>query len=200
VLLAAGAASRFGTPKQALSIDGISMVRRAAITAIKAGLAPVVVVIGAHAELVTRSLDGLDIHLADNPHWSAGMGSSLAAGVRQVLEWVPSLQAIMVLLADQPAISTVDLAHMLQRRGLRPERILAAQYDGHLGPPCIFPDRYFNELARLDGPTGARSLLERYAGHVDTYDLPSGAFDIDTPDDHASWMASRRAAEPDRES
>ena len=36
-----------------------------------------------------------------------------------------------------------------------------------LAPPCLFPRDCFAELARLSGPRGARSVLERHADRVD---------------------------------
>lgn len=192
VLLAAGSASRFGAPKQVLVIDGMPMVRRAAIAALDAGLSPVVVVTGAHGDVVAESLVGLDVHVAAHADWANGMGSSLAAGVKAIARQTPSSQALMVLLADQPSIGAEDLRWMLDAHALAPTRILAARYDGHLGPPCLFPRAYFSDLAALDGPSGARGLLEKYVSYVDAYDLQAAAFDIDTPADHASWQAGRQ--------
>lgn len=196
VLLAAGNASRFGSAKQVLSIDGRPMVRHAAMTALAAGLAPVVVVVGAHAQQVIESLSGLDIHLVHNPDWSGGMGGSLACGVKAALKHAPSLQAMMVLLADQPAIRSADLHAMLEQQAHRPDRILAAYYEGHTGPPCIFPAGIFEELGKLSGSEGARQVLKRHADAVDTWAMPSAALDIDTPADHAVWLASHRTSEP----
>lgn len=198
VLLAAGKASRFGAPKQVLLIEGEPMVRRMAIAAVAAGLKPVVVVTGAHHELVAASLEDLDIHIINHEDWSRGMGGSLAAGVKAMLELVPSLPSMMVLLADQPSIGAMELTEMLQVHARSPGRILAASYDGHLGPPCLFPRSCFGELAALGGERGARAVLEQYAGRVDTHDLPAAAFDIDTPADHASWLQRRQNESSDR--
>lgn len=196
VLLAAGSASRFGTPKQVLDIDGMPMVRRMAIAALSAGLSPVTVVTGAHGDVVAASLAGLDVQVIVHADWASGMGSSLAAGMRAIVQLGISLQAVMVLLADQPSIGAEDLERMVQTHARAPERILAARYDGHLGPPCLFPSMYFSDLATLDGPSGARTVLEQHATCVDAYDLPVAAFDIDTPADHASWLAGRRHDPP----
>jgi molybdenum cofactor cytidylyltransferase len=197
VVLAAGNASRFGAAKQVLSIDGTPMVRRAVLTALAAGLAPVVVVVGAHAQAVRESLAGLDIHFADNPDWMDGMGGSLAYGVNAALTQAPRLQVLMVLLADQPSIQPTDLQAMLEQHARHPDRILAAHYGGHSGPPCLFPASTFAELALLTGPEGARGVLKRHAKSVDTFALPSAALDIDTPADHAAWLAGHRSIEPD---
>jgi len=116
------------------------------------------------------------------------------------MKLTPSLSAMMVLLADQPAILASEIKAMLEQHARRPGRILAAHYTGHLGPPCIFPTGTLEELAALAGPDGARGVLRRHAALVDSYPLPSAAFDIDTPADHAAWLAKQRLMTPDEDS
>lgn len=191
VLLAAGNASRFGTAKQSLLIDGVPMVRRAAMAALDAGLSPVIVVIGAHGDAVEHSLGGLPVQLTGNPDWASGMGSSLALGVRTAVATETLPHEVLVMLTDQPGILAAELNAMIEAHASAPERIRAARYEGHLGPPCLFPRAYFDELIAMDGTSGARRLLERHADCVDAHDLPSAAFDIDTPADHAAWLAKQ---------
>jgi CTP:molybdopterin cytidylyltransferase MocA len=189
VLLAAGNASRFGAAKQTLPIEGIPMVRRAAMAALEAGLSPVIVVTGAYAEAVKTCLAGLPVQLTENPDWTTGMGSSLGLGVRTAMAMEAMPHALLVLLADQPGISAADLKALVDAYASAPGRIRAARFEGHLGPPCLFPRAYFGELASLQGTKGARRLLEHYLDRVDGHDLPAAAFDIDTPADHAVWLA-----------
>ena len=121
VILAAGEASRYGSPKQLLAIDGMPMVRRIAGNALSAGLQPVMVVVGSGAERVVDCLDQLDVHVVHNLHWASGMGGSIAAGARALMMQADQLQSVMVMLADQPAIRVVDLERMLARHAQSPE-------------------------------------------------------------------------------
>lgn len=191
VLLAAGNASRFGATKQTVLIEGIPMVRRAAMAALDAGFSPVIVVLGAHGDAVEHCLADLPVQLIENPDWASGMGSSLALGVRTAVATKATLHEVLVMLADQPGIGATDLNAMIEVHASSPERILAARYEGHLGPPCLFPRAYFDELISMHGTSGARRLLECHADCVDPHDLPSAAFDIDTPADHAAWLAKQ---------
>jgi molybdenum cofactor cytidylyltransferase len=191
VILAAGEARRYGSPKQLLSIDGEPMVRRIASNALAAGLRPVMVVVGSGAQRVRECLDLPDVHTVENIHWASGMGSSIAAGVRALMMQPTSWQSLMVMLADQPAIRVEDLARMLATHAQSPQRILACQHEGRFGPPCIFPWSHASELAALDGASGAHVLLQRHAATVDGFDLPAAFFDIDTPEDYAAWLAHR---------
>lgn len=191
VILAAGEARRYGSPKQLLFIDGVPMVRRIASNALEAGLHPVMVVVGSRREPIVAYLDQLDVHAVDNIHWASGMGSSIAAGVKALMMHTARPQSVMVMLADQPAIRVVDLERMLARHAQSPDRILACQHEGRFSPPCIFPWSHAGELAALDGAKGAHVLLERHAALVDGFHLPAAFFDIDTPEDYAAWEAQR---------
>lgn len=199
VILAAGSASRFGSPKQLLALNGMPMIRRVATTALQASLNPVVVVVGAHGESVADSLRGLDVLIVDNAAWGSGMGSSLSLGVASLMTTSASLDAVMVLLGDQPAITATDLIDMCHRHARSPDRILASNYDGHPGPPCLFPVAYAPQLAALQGTQGARPVLDAHASHVDLVDLAAARFDIDTPADHAFWLANEsiKTRDPD---
>jgi molybdenum cofactor cytidylyltransferase len=181
-LLAAGAASRFGSAKQLAAVDGVSLVRRSAMAALDTGC-PLVVVTGAYAQSVMRELDGLAFTAVHNPHWERGMGESLACAVRHVAEHDPSSAGIIVCLADQARVGEVELRQVIEAHRHAPERIIVADHGAVRGPPCLFPPTYFAELARLAGDNGARTLLVRYAAEVDVLPMPQAAVDIDTPAD-----------------
>lgn len=191
VVLAAGSASRFGMAKQTLLLEGETMVRRAARQALAARLLPLVIVTGAYRDEVMACLGGMDVVFADNAEWAQGMGGSIATGVSVALTTAPSLSGLLVMLADQPSLRSDDLLGLLAEHEASPRSIIAARYDGHLGPPCLFPSDCFGELQALRGLQGARTLLQRHADRVHAFDLPAAAFDIDTPADHAAWLARR---------
>src|SRR5665213_1410174 len=81
VVLAAGASTLMGTPKQLLEFEGRALVVRAAEAALASPAWPVVVVLGAHAETIRPALARLPVLVVENPAWSEGMASSIRAGV-----------------------------------------------------------------------------------------------------------------------
>lgn len=184
VLLAAGEASRFGSPKQAALIDGVPLVHHMAREATQTGAA-VTVVLGAHRDAIEPLLDGLDVSLVFNPQWHEGLGSSIALGVRQLTQQHPGLSAVVLCLADQVLIDAYDLQLLIDAHRLAPESIIAASFANVLGPPCLFPPRDIDALLTLSGPQGARVLLQRHAERVRALSMPHAAVDIDTPDDLA---------------
>jgi len=183
VLLAAGAASRFGSPKQLAEIDGVARVRRAA-QAILACRAELVVVTGAHADEVAGALRGLPVRLAHNPFWELGMGESIARGFRELLRQLAPPAAGLLCLVDQPLVGTEQLQRLIRQHLATPRRIVVSDHGETVGPPCLFPAEFYAELTRLSGARGARSVLERHRDEVVTVELPEAALDVDRPEDH----------------
>jgi molybdenum cofactor cytidylyltransferase len=188
VVLAAGASTRLGHPKQLATHEGEPLLRRAALAAVQAGARPVVVVLGAHAPQVAPALDGLDdVTVVVNAEWPTGLASSLGAGLRALGS--ASCDAALVTLADQPLVDAADLRRLLAAFGA-PARVVAAEYDGTLGVPAIFGREHFAELLALTGDAGAGGWLRRHAGAVTAVPVPNASFDVDTAADLARLRSS----------
>jgi len=171
IVLAAGASTRLGQPKQLIELCGETLLHRAVRTAHEAGCSPVVVVLGAHhAEILAHS----DIHQAItliNNSWQEGMASSLRLGLASV---PGTAEGVVLLTCDQPTVSATHLC-LLMTTG----NITASAYAGRNGVPAYFPAFMFPELMKLRGDAGARELLRNAAA----VDLPGGDLDIDTATD-----------------
>ena len=79
IILAAGASTRLGQPKQLVAVDGETLLRRTARLAIQAGCLPVVVVLGRDAATLAGEVEGLGASIVINDEWQTGMASSLKA-------------------------------------------------------------------------------------------------------------------------
>ena len=189
IVLAAGEAKRFGSAKLVMPIDGVPLVRRAVLAALGTG-AQVVVVTGAHRAAVDACITDLAAARVFNANWADGMGGSIACGIAALR----SCDATVIALADQALVGSGEFAALIAAHEHAPERIIAAQFDGVLGPPCLFPRRHFAELAALRGETGARILLRRHAADVEPLALPAAATDIDTPADYARAAGQRQTS------
>jgi molybdenum cofactor cytidylyltransferase len=188
VVLAAGAAQRYGAAKLELPIGGVALVRRAASAALALS-DHVVIVTGAwHTRLVPHVHD-LEVTVAHNEQWRRGKGSSIACGMRALQRRAPECAAAVVMLADQAMIGTAQLQRLCDAQGGSTHAIAAAQYHDTLGAPCCFARSYFVELAQLDSEHGARALLQRHIAHVRAVPLPDAQFDIDTPGDYATALS-----------
>ena len=184
ILLAAGSASRFGSPKLLAEIHGRPLLVRAIETLLEVvARDQLVVVLGADADRLEPLVNQAKVELVLNPEHAKGMAASIRSGLTSV----PSnCGAVLIALADQVAVTPDDLRRLIDCWHDQPERIAAAWYDEVAGVPAIFPAAQFAELTKLQGDRGARELLRRLAGQVVTVAMPSAAVDVDTQADLAA--------------
>lgn len=180
VILAAGSSSRLGQPKQLLTVDGETLLRRAVRIAEQASADPVIVVLGAHAERLRKELAGTTATPVYCERWQDGMGASLAAGVAAL---PPELDAALILLCDQPRVQTAHLRQLIARAEETAALIVAASYNNGLGAPALFRRALFANLQTIPGDKGARYLIQQHRAQTIAFPLPEAADDVDTPDD-----------------
>lgn len=179
LVLAAGAASRFGSPKQLARIGGVMMLQKAVSQATEVAGHAVTVILGAHAERITPLLRQSPASVEINRNWQEGLASSLRLGVSRL----PGCEGVLVTLADQVAVTTFDLQRLVSAWRRQPGCLIAASYDGHTGVPAIFPAWCFPDLLALRGDAGARAVLARHADRCLRVPMPNAGVDIDTPED-----------------
>jgi molybdenum cofactor cytidylyltransferase len=180
IVLAAGRSTRMGSANKLLAeIGGKAMVRRVAETALASAARPVVVVTGHMGAEVAAALSGLDVTLVANPHYAAGLATSLRAGVRAL---PADCGGALVLLGDMPRIAPEHLDRLIAASAAG--AIVVPVHAGRRGNPVLWPARCFPELLQLEGDAGARRLLAVHAGAVREVDPGSDAIftDIDTPE------------------
>ncbi len=177
VVLAAGASSRLGQPKQLVTLDGELLLDRAIRIAHEAGAAPVFVVLGAEFQRMLQVLEGNPFapRILINKAWRGGMASSIALGATAAER--AGVDDLLILSCDQPAVTPEHLRRLAVTSNR--EHVVASYYREHRGIPALFPEFAFHALQELTGDSGARELLQDAA--VLTVALPGGEFDVDTP-------------------
>lgn len=191
VILAAGASTRMGRPKQLLPLAGNPLVVHAAEAALASSAWPVVVVLGANAGAIRPSLAKLPVLIAENSAWAEGMASSIRAGVTTLQQFSRALEGVIVALCDQPAFSAAVIARLVAVQRETGAGIVAARYGGRNAAPALFRREHFPVLAALTGEEGARHLLNENTSGLATVDLPDLAVDLDTPEDYAATTGIR---------
>lgn len=188
IVLAAGAARRFGAQKLIQPVNGVPLVRASVERVLAAGPELTVVVVGHQADAVRRALAGLNVEIVINPRPDDGMSSSLRVG----LEMVPSnAVGVLVALGDQPIVRDEVIPELMTRFGNDDVAIMAPKYQGVQGLPVVFSSAVFPELRALTGDRGARSVVEAdpsRVGYVE-FDFPMPR-DVDTPGDLALLIDS----------
>jgi molybdenum cofactor cytidylyltransferase len=183
LILAAGASSRMGRPKQLLDWGGRPLVRAAAEVALAAGLDPVLAVVGGAQEAVEAALAELPLRIVPNADYADGQSTSLRAGIAAL---GPEVEAVVVLLGDQPFVSAAIVARLLAEWRASRAPIVAPVYAGQRGNPVLFARAIFPELLAVQGDQGARAVLAADQARVllVPFDDARPLSDIDTPEDY----------------
>jgi len=183
VVLAAGASRRLPGPKQLLRYRGVSLLRRAAQTAVAAACGPVVVVLPADAPALRAELAGLPARIVENAAAARGLSTSLRCGLEALLPEAPD--AVLFMACDQPLLTPDTLRHLVAAFAEGAPPAVACEYEGTVGVPALFGPALFDELRGVSGDRGARQVLQRH--RVETVRVPfePAALDVDTPGDVA---------------
>lgn len=178
LVLAAGASTRLGQPKQLVLYHGERLVDRAARIAADAGASLVFVVLGAEVDSVLQGLQQSEtLRVLIHKGWAAGMAGAIALGAAAAER--AGADDLLVLACDQPAVDAEHLRTLVEVS--RREHVVASVYSGRRGIPALFPSFALHALQGLQGDRGARDLLQRE--DVMTVPLADGEFDVDTPED-----------------
>jgi CTP:molybdopterin cytidylyltransferase MocA len=167
VVLAAGEATRFGSPKQRLLLPAVLERLR------EAPVDEIVVVQGAYElELPSDTLSlGIPVRLVPCERWSYGPGASLRCGLRALAE---DVEGAVVVLADGPELAPRAVERVLDA-WRREDAIAAASYEGHRGHPLVLGRRSWDDVP----DEGLHSQPVRL---VPCDDLGAPG-DVDTPED-----------------
>lgn len=220
MVLAAGASSRLGQPKQLLlDLYGEVLVHKVARDALEAGCRPVCVVVGAHAGGVRAAVSDLDVLVVENFDWPDGLSTSIRCGLSAVVDSNPP-----------PSGRTEDVSNVYTDASgttfcnVRTQLTAFGGVDGVLLVTCDMPSV---------GPAHIQLLMSEFndasprvaSSYGDTWGIPAifpavdfaelqtlegdkgaknilsqrgssliplegGTFDLDTPTDVAKWRAA----------
>jgi molybdenum cofactor cytidylyltransferase len=185
--LAAGRARRFGSDKRVARLpDGRHCIEAFLDQVSDSGL-PALVCLAPGEDALAKALDNRDCPCHLCAHAAAGMGATLADGIKAVTDW----DGVLVALADMPWITAGT--YRAVAHSLAPGRISIPVFEGQRGHPVGFSRAYFPAIAGLGGDAGARDLLRRYAASVDEVRVADPAIlkDIDLPEDIAAGGRAR---------
>lgn len=194
VILAAGASSRMGEPKQELLYKGETLLQHAVKAALATSCQPVVIVLGASTEVKILESTIKTVITIINPKWQEGLSSSIRWGLSALLGAAPHVESVLFMVFDQPFVESSLLESLIQTKEASGKGIVACQYKDTFGTPVLFSKAYFEELLFLRGKEGAKKLLFRHSEDVASVSFPLGAIDIDTPEDYASLKRSESAS------
>ena len=205
LLLAAGAGRRMGGPKALVVLGGEPLVQRGVRVLREGGCSPVVVVVGASAELVRPLCAGAEVVEAGD--WETGMGASLRAGLAALAGTAPPVglappasrpfdtapagrpvDGCVVALVDQPRV-TAEAVGRLRAAHSRGAAAAVATYDGRPRNPVLLDRAVWDDVAAAArGDEGARPWLRAHPELVVQVDCSDAGApdDVDTPEELAA--------------
>lgn len=188
LILAAGNSSRLGHPKQLVKFQGGSLLRNMVKMALELNIGPVMVVEGAF----TFNLPVVSgLHTIRNSEWKKGMGSSIKLGLASIEE-IAAIDQVLILLSDQPLITTTHLEAILDKKKETALPMIASFYKNFPGVPALFDESCFSSLRSLEDKQGAKKIFHAHPDLVGVVSIEIAKIDIDTPDDlralnNANW-------------
>ena len=90
---------------------------------------------------------------------------------------------MLLLLGDQPLVTAAHLANLIDCWSGSDNEIIATAYTDGKGPPVLFPGALLDDLAALNGDTGARQLISDPRFTTRFVDFAPAGSDIDCPAD-----------------
>ena len=193
LILAAGASRRLGEPKQLLAYRGRTLLDATLSAARACGFDQLLVTLGAAGAQVRTAVDLGNAEVVENPEYSTGCSSSIAAALRSVDSRADGL---VLLLGDQPGIKPSDVARLTADvKG----SMAVCRYDDGLGHPMWFRRDMFTELSQLHGDRAVWRLL--HSGRYEIREVPvEGAVpvDVDTWQDYEALLADDASKDDDR--
>ena len=188
VILAAGYASRMGTPKSLLPLGRSTAVEEAITRFRKAGIEQVSVVVGYQAERITPLLDHLGVAWVLNEQYERGMLSSVLTGVRSLESRV---EAFFLLPVDIPLVKPTTIRMLSTAYGNGHSWVIYPCFQGERGHPPLIATACLPKDLSFDHPGGLRAFLLQYEHMARDIEVVDQAIlmDCDTPADYEKMKA-----------
>lgn len=186
ILLAAGRSRRMGAFKPLLPFGAGSVIETCINNLVAAGCAEIVVVVGHRAEEVRARLSHLPVRFALNDAAGSEMGVSIARGVEALAQGNGAAGAVLVALADHPAVGAQEIEEVIAAHRRTLARLVVPEWQGRGGHPVLVSRSLRASLLNLDSTGGLRALFEAHAGEVLRVPVASPyiARDMDTWEDY----------------
>ena len=164
VILSGGASRRMGSPKALLSYHGGTFLSHLIDVTTQPQIGARRIVLGAHAELIARSMQLPAGEIVINEEWEKGQLSSLHAALRSL---PPATDGILLCLIDHPLISATLVGNLIERFYSAGKPIVVPCYQRRHGHPVILSSSLYEELLRAPLEQGARTVVRAHRAEVE---------------------------------
>jgi molybdenum cofactor cytidylyltransferase len=190
IVLAAGASSRFGSPKLLALLAGRPVLQHALDALAAADIDDVAVVLGDEQAAVEAAIAWRGERRVVNERPGDGLSSSLRVGLDAAAE-DPTAEAVLVVLGDQPALQPGVIRSILEAAEASPALFVRARHAADGAPnPVLVRRAGWAVAAGLSGDRGLAPLLAARPELVLEVAVEGANPDVDTPDDLANLQSS----------
>ncbi len=180
VVLAAGNAKRLGRSKQLLPWGNSTLLENVVKNVLTVDAHKIFVVLGAYSNEILEKINLSEAIVLINGKWQQGLGSSIASAITEIDNKYPELNAVLLVLADQPFIGSIHLNAMIKLHLTEKESIIITRKEDYRGVPVLFPRKFFRELRLLSNDEGAKQIINRNKNCVKEVFSQDNIADIDT--------------------
>jgi molybdenum cofactor cytidylyltransferase len=183
ILLGAGKSKRMGVDKLSLPWGRKTVLEHCFETLLRSKVEEVVVVLNLRKKGIKDLFLRPRVKIVMNPYSKKGMSTSIRRGLQMIH---PYSQGILIALGDQPYLKARTINALIRAFSQRKEGIILPSFQGRMGHPVIFDQKYKKELLSLKGDVGGRSIIERHPEDVRRVPVKSAGVvkDIDTWQDY----------------
>ncbi|MBS3905969.1 MAG: molybdenum cofactor cytidylyltransferase [Syntrophaceae bacterium] len=192
ILLGAGESKRMGRDKLSLPWGKKTILERCLKTLLRSRVKEVVIVLNDRKKEINHRLGKKKIKVVVNPDYKRGMSTSIRYGMKAI---DPKSDGILIALGDQPFIKTRTINALIGAFGRAEGKIVVPSFRGRRGHPVIFHRKYEEELLRLRGDAGGKTIVMKHSEDVRIIPVKSEGVirDIDTWEDYLSLFPSTGA-------
>ncbi|MGV8027341.1 MAG: NTP transferase domain-containing protein [Anaerolineaceae bacterium] len=180
VILAAGQSARLGKPKQLIPWQETTLLNFTISVIRQSGIEDIVLVLGASAEEIKKTLNNQQLRIVNNLSWATGKASSIRAGLNAICS---EATGVLIFLCDQPYLSTDLICSILQAGDSSEADIIAPIVGDQLSNPVLFKINIFPAFYTLQGEEGGKNLFSKYTMQRVPWMDERILLDIDTQED-----------------
>lgn len=159
ILLGAGESKRMGQNKLLLPWGKRTILEQSLQTFLHSRVNEVILVVNDQTEKIARQLKGQRVKVTVNSDYRKGMSSSIRCGLKLLN---PKTKGILIGLGDQPLLKSRTVNALINVFKKTEGKIIVPSFKGRRGHPVLFDRRYREELLKLKGDEGGRSILKRH--------------------------------------
>jgi molybdenum cofactor cytidylyltransferase len=190
VVLAAGESKRMGEAKLLLPFGEKTIIETVIENVIQSKVEKILIVLGSGREKIEQRIKNYSLKIAFNPNFRSGMLSSVHAGFQALPEYA---QAALVVLGDQPSISTSVINELIDAYKRTRKGIVLPIYKSERGHPVLIDMKYRNEIENLSPDIGLRGTVYNHPEDILEVEMKSQSVlrDIDYIEDYKKELKKK---------